>query len=296
MATSVERRPEERVWLLRALLVSQSPRPVFAALRDDSDDTARARGEAVLALIWLAGIAAVLASPHMSTLMDDPADNDIGIASIVIFLAGGMYGALAYFLLSAVLHAFLRASRHRQLPAHTTPVRIALTPIALSLVTFWVVRIASRRPRPLQVRRLRRRPSLREPLLRLRRVDSRAGRRRRPHHPRLEPGALGRRGPAARPRLRRYSCSVRRSSKSSASNSSSSSAESRTCAAPRERRLCERRRRTARAPPGSPAELRVLLDESGPRLLVAEQVVVARTWPSQRAPAPIRSSESRPPP
>jgi hypothetical protein len=143
MATSVERRPEERVWLLRALLVLQSPRPVFAALRDDSDDTARARGEAVLALIWLAGIAAVLASPHMSTLMDDPADNDIGIASIVIFLAGGMYGALAYFLLSAVLHAFLRGlgatgsyRRTRHLFA------FALTPIALSLVTFWVVRIA----------------------------------------------------------------------------------------------------------------------------------------------------------
>lgn len=143
MATSVERRPEERVWLLRAVLVLQSPRPVFAAIRDDSDDTARARSEAVLALVWLAGIAAVLASPHMSTLMDDPADNDIGIASIVIFLGGGMYGALAYALLSGVLHAFLRGlgatgsyRRTRHLLA------FALTPIALSLFTFWVIRIA----------------------------------------------------------------------------------------------------------------------------------------------------------
>jgi len=142
MATSVERRPQEWVWLLRALLVLQSPRPVFAAIRDDSDDTARARGEAVLALLWLAGIAAVLASPHMSTLMDDPADRDIGIASIVIFLGGGMYGALAYFLLSGVLHAFLRglgATGSYRRTRHLFG--FALTPIALSLVTFWVVRI-----------------------------------------------------------------------------------------------------------------------------------------------------------
>jgi hypothetical protein len=143
MATSVEPRPEERVWLLRALLVLHSPRPVFAAIRDDSDDTARARSEAVLALVWLAGIAAVLASPHMSTLMDDPADNDIGIASIVVFLGGGMYGALAYILLSGVLHGFLRglgATGSYRRTRHL--VGFALTPIALSLVTFWVVRIA----------------------------------------------------------------------------------------------------------------------------------------------------------
>jgi hypothetical protein len=143
MATSVERRPEEREWLLRALLVLQSPRSVFAAIRDDTDETAYARSEAVLALVWLAGMAAVLASPQMSTLMDDPARDDAGIATIVIFLAGGMYGALAYLMLSGVLHAFLRGlgatgsyRRSRHLFA------FALTPLALSLVTFWVVRIA----------------------------------------------------------------------------------------------------------------------------------------------------------
>jgi hypothetical protein len=143
MATSVERRPEEHVWLLRALLVLQSPRSVFAAIRDDSDETAGARSEAVLALVWLAGIAAVLASPHMGALMDDPADNDIGIASIVIFLAGGMYGTLAYVLLSGVLHAFLRGFGATGSYRRTRHIfAFALTPIALSLVTFWVVRIA----------------------------------------------------------------------------------------------------------------------------------------------------------
>jgi hypothetical protein len=144
MATKVEARPpDERAWLLRALLVLQSPRAVFAAIRDDSNETAHARSEAVLALVWLAGIAAVLASPQMSTLMDDPARDDIGIAAIVIFLAGGMYGALAYVMLGGVLHAFLRGlgatgsyRRSRHLLA------FALTPLALSLVTFWAVRIA----------------------------------------------------------------------------------------------------------------------------------------------------------
>jgi hypothetical protein len=143
MATKVEQRPEEQVWLLRALLVLQSPRAVFAAIRDDSDDTARARSEAVLALVWLAGIAAVLAQPHMSTLMDDPADSDIGIASIVIFLAGGMYGTLAYILLSGVLHAFLRGLGATGSYRRTRHIfAFALAPVVLSLATFWVVRIA----------------------------------------------------------------------------------------------------------------------------------------------------------
>lgn len=144
MATKVEaRRPDERAWLLRALLVLQSPRVVFAGIRDDTSGAAQARGEAVLALVWLAGIAAVLASPQMSTLMDDPARDDVGVASIVIFLAGGMYGTLAYVMLGGVLHAFLRGlgatgsyRRSRHLLA------FALTPLALSLVTFWLVRIA----------------------------------------------------------------------------------------------------------------------------------------------------------
>jgi hypothetical protein len=142
VATTAQSRPDEHVWLLRALLVLQSPRAVFAGIRDDSDETARARGEAVLAVVWLAGMAAVLASPQMSTLMDDPARDDIGIATIVVFLAGGMYGALAYVMLSGILHAFLRGlgatgsyRRSRHLFA------FALTPIALSLVTFWLVRI-----------------------------------------------------------------------------------------------------------------------------------------------------------
>ena len=142
MSARAERHSAERAWLLRALLVLQNPRPVFAALRDDSDSAAGARSESVLALVWLAGIAAVLASPQMSTLMDDPARRDVLIAAIVVFLGGGMYGALAYILLGGVLHAFLRGlgatgtyRRSRHLLA------FALAPLALSLVIFWSFRI-----------------------------------------------------------------------------------------------------------------------------------------------------------
>ena len=65
----------DREWFLRALLVLQAPRPVFAALRDDSDESAHARQEPVLALIWLAGIAGVLATSVARTLLDDSANH-----------------------------------------------------------------------------------------------------------------------------------------------------------------------------------------------------------------------------
>jgi hypothetical protein len=142
MAVNTEPRPEERVWLLRALLVLQSPRPVFVALRDDSEGASRARGETLLALIWLAGIAAVLASPQMNTLMDDPARDGV-VAAIVIFLGGGMYGALAYVLLGGVLHLSVKALGSRGTYRRSRHLLgFALAPLALSLVTFWVVRIA----------------------------------------------------------------------------------------------------------------------------------------------------------
>jgi hypothetical protein len=58
-----------RDWWLRTLLVLQRPRPVFVALRDDDPDLAAERGEPVLLIVWLAGIAAVLAGS--TTYLDD---------------------------------------------------------------------------------------------------------------------------------------------------------------------------------------------------------------------------------
>jgi hypothetical protein len=143
MATDARPRQNlEKAWLLRALLVFQNPRAVFAALRDDSDDAAGARQEPLLALIWLAGMAAVLAAPSMNNLMDDPARDGI-IVAIVIFFAGGVYGAAAYWLLAGILHVAVR-----RFGSHGTYRRtrhlfgFALAPLALALLTYWPIRIA----------------------------------------------------------------------------------------------------------------------------------------------------------
>ncbi|TMK29017.1 MAG: YIP1 family protein [Actinobacteria bacterium] len=143
MATKAEPRSAESAWLLRALLVLQSPRAVFAAIRDDSEEAAHARQEPITALVWLAGMAAVLAAPAMNTLMDDPARRDAVVVAILIFFAGGIYGIAVYWVLGAVLYyacrwfgsqGTYRRARH--------VLGFALAPLALALVVFWPIRIA----------------------------------------------------------------------------------------------------------------------------------------------------------
>lgn len=120
----------------------QSPRPVFAALRDDSDEAAEARQDTAGAIIWLAGIAVVLATTVASTLLDDPA-RDWVVLLVWAFLAGGLSGFTLYFFLGKVLHVALRRlggrgsfRRARHLLA------FASAPIALALFVYWPVRIA----------------------------------------------------------------------------------------------------------------------------------------------------------
>jgi hypothetical protein len=132
---------DERAWLARALLVLIDPRPVFAALRDDSEDVARARQEPVLALVLLAGIASILWTSVAGRVMDDPAYDGLVVA-VWAFIAGGFYGLFGYFLVGAVLYGGLRAAgslgsyrRARHLLA------FACAPLALSLV-LWPVRLA----------------------------------------------------------------------------------------------------------------------------------------------------------
>jgi hypothetical protein len=142
VATRADSDSLDRAWLLRTLLVLQAPRAVFAAIRDDSDEAARARQEPILALVWLAGMSAVLAAPGMNTVMDDPA-RDAAVVAIIVFFAGGAYGIAAYWLLGAVLHGCTRAfgsqgsfRRARHLLA------FAVAPVALALLTYWPIRIA----------------------------------------------------------------------------------------------------------------------------------------------------------
>jgi hypothetical protein len=142
VATRSEPASAEKAWLLRALLVLQAPRSVFAALRDDSDEAAGARQDPAGALVWLAGIAGVLATSVTSTLLDDPA-RDWLIVAVWAFLAGGLYGFVLYLVVGKVLHVALRRlgsrgsfRRARHLLA------FAAAPIALALFLYWPVRIA----------------------------------------------------------------------------------------------------------------------------------------------------------
>jgi hypothetical protein len=141
-AVPVPSENDEKAWLLRGLAVLQSPRPVFAALRDDSDKAADARQDAAGAIVWLAGIAGVLATTAASTLLDDPA-RDWLVVVVWAFLGGGLTGFLLYYLVGKVLHVSLRRfggrgsfRRARHIVAFSS------APIALALFTYWPVRLA----------------------------------------------------------------------------------------------------------------------------------------------------------
>ena len=134
-------RQTEREWWLRAVLVLWSPRPVFVALRDDSDEAAEARAEPILAIVILAGIAGVLATPVTGELLNDPEFDGVLIA-VWAFIAGLFHGVVGYFVLGALVYlgvsllgslGSFRRSRHL--------VGFAAVPLVLSLVV-WPVRIA----------------------------------------------------------------------------------------------------------------------------------------------------------
>jgi hypothetical protein len=135
---------DERVWLQRAVLVLARPREVLEGLRDDTDAVARARSEAVLALVLLAGIASVLWSPVASTLMDvNGAHAQDGLeVAIWAFLGGGVYGAFVYFVGGLVLYALTRIAGGVTYRQARHLLAFAAAPIALSLVVVWPVRLA----------------------------------------------------------------------------------------------------------------------------------------------------------
>ncbi|MBA2356954.1 MAG: hypothetical protein H0V84_00830, partial [Actinobacteria bacterium] len=100
----------DREWWLRALLVLQRPRPVFAALADDSDEAAGARQEPVTALVFLAGIGSVLATGAAGRLLDNPSDDyDALLIAVWAIVGGGIYGIASYFVFGGVVLGLLRA-------------------------------------------------------------------------------------------------------------------------------------------------------------------------------------------
>jgi len=142
VATRAEAPSGDKAWLLRALLVLQSPRSVFAALRDDSDDAAEDRQDVAGALVWLAGISGILATTVASTLLDDLVI-DGALAAVWAFLAGGLYGFFLYYVVGKVSHVALRKLGSRGSFRRARHVlAFAATPIALALFVYWPIRIA----------------------------------------------------------------------------------------------------------------------------------------------------------
>lgn len=132
----------ERAWWLRTLAVFQSPTPVFAALRDDSDAATEARQEPVLALVILAAVAAVLTSPTTGTLMDNAERDGLEVA-VLVFLAGLFYGVAGYWAGGAALYVGARAAGSTRSYRHARHVlAFAAAPVALSFLVLWPVEIA----------------------------------------------------------------------------------------------------------------------------------------------------------
>jgi hypothetical protein len=128
-----------RDWWLRTLLVLQRPRPVFVALRDEDPEAVAARAEPVLLIVWLAGIAAILADA--TTYLDDTTRDGVDLA-IWAFAGGGISGAFAYFVVGWILCRVVRAlGSHGSCRRSRHVLAFAAVPLALSLV-LWPFKLA----------------------------------------------------------------------------------------------------------------------------------------------------------
>ena len=132
----------DRAWWLRVPAVLLGPRSVFFALREDDPDDVAARSEPLLLIVWLAGAAAVLATPTASSLMDS-VDYDAALVAIWAFIAGGIYGVVGYVFLGFALFFGVRlfGSLGDYRRARQT-VGFALVPLALSLLVLLPLRVA----------------------------------------------------------------------------------------------------------------------------------------------------------
>lgn len=131
----------ERSWWLRAAAVLVAPRAVFVSLRDESEEAVEARQEPLSALIGLAGMAGVLATPVARGILND--GSSWLIVPIWAFIGGSAYALLVYWLGGGLLFGAARRlgglgsfRRARHLLA------LASAPVALSLLVLWPVRVA----------------------------------------------------------------------------------------------------------------------------------------------------------
>lgn len=131
-----------RAWWLRVPAVLLSPRPVFFALRDDDEEDIGARAEPILAIVLLAGMAAVLATPAAADILDNP-EYDAMLLAVWTFIAGALYGAVGYFVFGFAVYFGVRllGSAGSFLRARQT-FGFALVPLALSLALTLPLRLA----------------------------------------------------------------------------------------------------------------------------------------------------------
>jgi hypothetical protein len=141
--TAAEPAPsQQRAWWLRTLALFQSPKAVFAAMRDDSPEAASARQEPITAIVFLAGMAGVLSTTIAGRLLDDPTFDRLSVA-VWAFLGGAIYGLLVYWLGGALLYGSgsLLGGRWSYRQARHV-LAFAAAPLVLSLALVWPVRLA----------------------------------------------------------------------------------------------------------------------------------------------------------
>jgi hypothetical protein len=129
-------------WWKRAPLVLVAPRPVFVALRDDSDEAASQRQEPLAAMIALAGIATVLVSRTFRQMLNT-GDVDLLLVAVLALISGVLYALVTTLLGGGLL--FWAARRLGGLGSYRRArqtIELASAPLALALVTFWPIRIA----------------------------------------------------------------------------------------------------------------------------------------------------------
>jgi hypothetical protein len=111
-------------------------------LRDDSDEAADARQDAAGTIVWLAGIASVLATTVASKLLDD-VEMDATLVAVWAFLSGGLYGFGLYVVVGKVFEVALRKlGGHGSFRRSRHLLGFSAAPIALALLVYWPVRIA----------------------------------------------------------------------------------------------------------------------------------------------------------
>lgn len=133
----------ERRWWRNAILVLRRPRDVFRDLREDGEE-AGARQEPVLAIVLLAGMASLLATPTATRLLDDGTYDGVLVA-VWAFVGGSLFGAVVYTLGGLVLWLGVRGMGSLETDWRSVRhvLAYALSPLALSMPVVLAVRLAA---------------------------------------------------------------------------------------------------------------------------------------------------------